>query len=107
MGEPTIDREFFPIFEGATELVARQLAFFREDDAEPTENEKLMAGHIVGNLVANGYTQLPGTVERLRAALEDARRDLFSISPKAGSRSPVRKVAEDAASRIEAALDHG
>lgn len=43
-------------FECATALVASQLAFFRDDSiepAEPTENEKLMAGHIVGNLWAN------------------------------------------------------
>lgn len=43
-------------------------------------------------------------IERLLAALENARRDLLSISPKAGSRSPLRKVAEEAAKRIEAAI---
>ena len=45
-------------FERATELVARQLASFRlgldcDDPFSYTENEKLMAGHIVGNLWAN------------------------------------------------------
>lgn len=45
-------------FERATELVAGRLASFRLglDCAEPfayTENEKLMAGHIIGALWAN------------------------------------------------------
>lgn len=40
-------------FERAAELVAGQLAFFREEGSVPTENERLMAGHIVGNLWAN------------------------------------------------------
>ena len=50
----------------ATELAARQLASFRlgldaEDPYAYTENEKLMAGHIVGNLTANGLlNEMPG-----------------------------------------------
>ena len=44
-------------FERATELVASQLAFFQrgggDERLEPTENERLLAGHIVGNLWAN------------------------------------------------------
>lgn len=44
-------------FERATDLAARQLAQCRAGwdgpDAEPTENERLLAGHIVGNLWAN------------------------------------------------------
>lgn len=44
-------------FERATDLAARQLARarsgFEDLDAEPTENDRLLAGHIVGNLWAN------------------------------------------------------
>ena len=45
-------------FERATELVARRLASFRlgldcDDPYAYTENEQLMAGHIVGSLWAN------------------------------------------------------
>lgn len=40
----------------------------------------------------------------LRAALENARRDIFAIAPKRGSRSPLRKVAEEAAMNIAIAL---
>ena len=47
-------------FERATELVAAQLAFFRDDTATPTENEELMAGHIVGNLWANDLLNTGG-----------------------------------------------
>jgi len=47
-----------PAFERATELVARKLASFRlgldcDDPFAYTENERLMAGHIVGNLWSN------------------------------------------------------
>lgn len=45
------------VFEEATNLAARQLARYRTGwddlDAEPTENERLLAGHVVGNLMAN------------------------------------------------------
>jgi hypothetical protein len=43
-------------------------------------------------------------IEILREALENARRDIFMMAPKRGSRSPLRKVAEAAAERIEHAL---
>ncbi len=46
----------------------------------------------------------PCEVSRLRAALENARRDLFSVAPKRGSRSPIRKVVDVAVKRIEDAL---
>ena len=50
-------------FERATDLVARQLASFRlgldcNDPFAFTENEHLMAGHIVGNLWANGLLNI-------------------------------------------------
>lgn len=45
-------------FERATELAAKQLARSRSGfddlDAEPTENDRLLAGHIVGLLWGNG-----------------------------------------------------
>lgn len=49
------------VFEKAADLMARQLALFRDDCAEPTENEKLMAGHLAGHLSANGLlvSELP------------------------------------------------
>ena len=52
-------------FERATELAARQLASFRlgldcDDPYAYTENEKLMAGHIVGNLAANNLLNESG-----------------------------------------------
>lgn len=41
-------------FERATEIVARSLAFFRDESRpEPTDNEKILAGHLVGALWAN------------------------------------------------------
>ena len=44
-------------FDRATALAARQLARartgFEDLDAEPTENDRLLAGHIVGSLWAN------------------------------------------------------
>lgn len=43
-------------------------------------------------------------IKVMRSALEDARRDIFMMAPKHGSRSPMRKVAEAAAERIERAL---
>lgn len=52
--------------ERATELVARQLASFRlgldaDDPHAYNDNEKLMAGHIVGNLLANDLiNEMPG-----------------------------------------------
>ena len=51
-------------FERATELVAGQLAFFLRGDGdvrlEPTENETLLAGHIVGSLWANDLLNTVG-----------------------------------------------
>lgn len=51
-------------FERATELAASQLAFFLrgngEERLEPTENERLLAGHIVGNLWANNLLNTEG-----------------------------------------------
>lgn len=52
--------------ERSIELVARQLASFRlgldcDDPHAYNDNEKLMAGHIVGNLLANGLiNEMPG-----------------------------------------------
>lgn len=59
-GDPSTERgvQFdFDTFESAAALVSNRLAFFRTDDfdAEPTENEKLLAGHLVGGLYANGF----------------------------------------------------
>lgn len=53
------------VFEAATDRVARQLAFFRTDgfDKEPTDNERLMAGHLVGGLYAGGFIRKPPQVE--------------------------------------------
>ena len=53
---------------------------------------------------ADGYAAAQHEIERLRMALENARRDIFSIAPKRGSRSPLRKVAEEAAMNIAIAL---
>lgn len=50
-------------------------------------------------------TRLTALCEAYRAALENARRDLFSVAPKKGSRSPIRAVVEAAVERIEAALN--
>ena len=47
-------------FERAADLVAKQLASFRGDTETPTENEELMAGHIVGNLWANDLLNTKG-----------------------------------------------
>lgn len=41
-------------FERATDLLASRLAFYREEGSEPTENDRLLAGHLVGSLWANG-----------------------------------------------------
>ena len=49
-----------PAFERATELVALQLATFRDDNTAPTKNDELMAGHIVGNLWANDLLNTNG-----------------------------------------------
>jgi hypothetical protein len=48
-------------FEAATELVAKRLAFFRTDDfdAEPTDNERLLAGHLIGGLLASDFIKKP------------------------------------------------
>lgn len=54
--------------------------------------------------VAGNIDDAASEIERLRAALEDARRDIFSMAPKQGSRSPLRKVAEAATARIEKVL---
>lgn len=42
--------------------------------------------------------------QRLRLALENARRDLIGVCPKRGSKSPRRLIMENAIERIEAAL---
>lgn len=51
-------------FERATDLVAHQLANYRDGwdspHVEPTENERLLAGHIVGNLWANDLLNTAG-----------------------------------------------
>lgn len=51
-------------FERATDLAASQLAFFLrgggDERLEPTENERLLAGHIVGNLWANDLLNTAG-----------------------------------------------
>lgn len=49
------------LFEQAAALVAKQLAFFRTDDfdAAPTQNEGLIAGHLIGSLYANGFLKQP------------------------------------------------
>lgn len=49
------DQFDFDVFERATDIMARRLALFRTDnpDAEPTENERLTAGHLAGGLAAN------------------------------------------------------
>ncbi len=39
------------VFERAMNILARSLALFR-DSEEPTENDKLMAGHLAGALAA-------------------------------------------------------
>lgn len=39
------------VFDRAMDILARRLALFRDSD-EPTENEKLMAGHLAGALAA-------------------------------------------------------
>lgn len=49
--------------------------------------------------------RMAAKIERLRAALENARRDIFLLAPKIGSRSPLRKAAENAAGRIETILN--
>lgn len=50
------------------------------------------------------YNEQRAEIDLLRAALENARRDIFSLAPKQDSRSPLRKVAEAAAARIEEVL---
>lgn len=51
-------------FERATELAAHELARCRTgydiDDVTPTENERLLAGHIVGLLWANDLLNTAG-----------------------------------------------
>ena len=51
-------------FERATDLAASQLAFFMrgngDERLEPTENERLLAAHIVGNLWANNLLNTEG-----------------------------------------------
>lgn len=41
------------VFERAMEIMAHWLAEFREEGSEPTENDKLTAGHLTGALMAN------------------------------------------------------
>ncbi len=51
-------------FERATDLMAMWLARFRDGDpcgdVEPTDNERLMAGHLVGALWANDLLNMAG-----------------------------------------------
>ena len=51
-------------FTRAAELAASQLAFFLrgngDERLEPTENERLLAAHIVGNLWANNLLNTEG-----------------------------------------------
>lgn len=54
MPEPTIVPDAqFDVFERATEVMAIWIARFREEDAEPNENDRLTAGHLAGALWAN------------------------------------------------------
>ncbi len=66
------------VTERAGLLVARQLASFRlgldaDDPFAYTENEKLMAGHIVGNLMANDLINMGAgvwtTIESLHSVV--------------------------------------
>ena len=47
-------------FYRARDIVADRLAFFREEDSEPTANDKLLAGHLVGALWANDLLNTAG-----------------------------------------------
>lgn len=41
------------VFERVSDILATWLARFRSEDAEPTENDRLKAGHLAGALAAN------------------------------------------------------
>lgn len=43
----------FDVFEQAVDLMAQWLARFRDERAEVTENDRLLAGHLAGALAAN------------------------------------------------------
>lgn len=45
-------------------------------------------------------------IDRMRAALEDARRDMISVRPQRGSKSPKRLILGNAIARVEAALGY-
>jgi hypothetical protein len=60
--------------------------------------------HYIEGQAAAEIRRLTAENEKLRAALENARRDIYLIAPKPNSRSPLRTVAEAAAQRIEIAL---
>jgi len=44
----------------ATKLVADRLAYFREEGSQPTKNDLLLAGHLVGALWANDLLNTSG-----------------------------------------------
>lgn len=49
-----VDGAEFDAFERATEIMAHRLAFFRDEANDtPTENDRLLAGHLAGSLWAN------------------------------------------------------
>ena len=52
--QPTaVPDEQFQVFERAAEVMATWLARFREEGAEPNDNDRLTAGHLAGALWAN------------------------------------------------------
>lgn len=46
--------------ERATEIMAVWLARFRDEEAKPTDNDRLMAGHLAGALWANDLLNTAG-----------------------------------------------
>ena len=53
MTEQAAEQFNFETFERATEVMAIWLARFRDDSADPNENDRLIAGHLAGALAAN------------------------------------------------------
>lgn len=49
-----LDASELAAFERATEIMASNLAFFRDETSEPNENDRLTAAHLAGGLWANG-----------------------------------------------------
>lgn len=51
----------FDVFERAMQIMAKWLAEFRDEGSEPTENDRLTAGHLAGALSANKLlvTEMP------------------------------------------------